>query len=376
MNAITLADRATADTGFRPFQVIEKRPENRLVTSFVLRPLDPSDWRPFEPGQFLVLKVPGPAGQPVLRHYSISCDPAIERTYRITVKREAAPEPGFPDGAGSCYLHDRVDVGSTLEIGGPRGAFRLDRESRRPVVLLSGGVGLTPLVSMLHAVARDPGRRAVYVHACRDGTVHALSDEVAMVARRRPDFLVHTVYQSPTDADRAARRHDSEGFVTRSLLQRLLPLDDYDFYMCGPPAFMQAVYGLLRDLGVRKERIAYEFFGPATMLDPAAETAPSPRPEAPAEPIPTVGMGPSMSVTFARSNLTAPWTDGAGSLLDLAEANGLSPEFSCRSGVCGTCRARLVDGEVRYTEEPLDPLADGEVLLCCSHPVRSIVLDL
>lgn len=354
--------------GFRPFAVTSKRAENRLITSLWLRPLDAADWRPFQPGQYLILRLPDSGGTTVLRHYSISSDPADEGSYRITVKRESATGPGVPDGIGSLYLHDQAEVGTIVPVEGPRGEFHLDRASRRPVVLLSGGVGLTPVVSMLHALTADAERRVLFLHACRDGSVHTLADEIAALGQCRAGITIHTVYEQPTPADRAVARHHSEGFVTRELLQRLLPLDAYEFYLCGPTGFMQAVYRILRELGVPKERIRYEFFGPATVLDPDA-TPPAPPPAA-------SRAADGVTVTLARSNRTVPWDDGSGSLLDFVEAQGLTPAFSCRAGVCGTCKVGLTSGAVRYTEEPLDPVESDQVLLCCSRPAESVVLDL
>jgi len=358
--------------GFKRYRVVAKRPENRLITSLMLSPLDQADWRTFEPGQFLVFKVPGPAGRPVPKQYSVSSSPRMKDAYRITVKREAAPAPGLPDGVGSCFLHDKVEVGSVLEAQGPRGDFTLDRSSNRPVVLLSGGVGLTPMLAMLDVLVHETARRVTYIHGCLDGSLHAMRDEVAALAAVRPGVTVRTVYQQPTQADREARRFDAEGFITRERLQAWLPLDDYDFYLCGPPGFMKAVYGALRSLGVAKERIAYEFFGPATVLDedvrqPAASAGPVALP---------VIHTDQPSVTLRKSGRVAAWSSGTASLLDFVEAQGLSPEFSCRAGVCGTCKADLVSGTVRYVEEPLDPPGAGHVLLCCSQPVGPVVLDL
>lgn len=258
---------ATPAARFRRFRVLEKRRDNDLITSFVLAPEDPADWCTFHPGQFLSLKIPRTEGRPILRNYSVSSDPAIWGSYRITVKREAAPQADLPDGIGSSYLHDQIEVGSTLDMAGPRGHFYLDETSTRPLVLLSGGVGLTPMVAMLHVAARQTGRKIWFIHACRNGDHQALADEVKAVAAQHPMIVSHTVYQSPNDADRIAGRFDSEGFIDRECLQALLPPDDYDCYLCGPPAFMQAVYDTLRSLGIPDERIAYEFFGPATVLN-------------------------------------------------------------------------------------------------------------
>lgn len=369
MNAFA-APVSMRTNGFRNLRVTAKVRESAIITSFHLEPTDPAGWRPFEPGQFLVFRIPTAEGS-VLRNYSVSCSPERQGSYRITVKREAALASGLPNGVGSTYLHDQVNVGDELQAEGPRGDFVLDRQSNRPVVLLSGGVGLTPLVSMLYALAGTE-RRAFFIHACDNGDVHALRNEVEALAESRPGMTAHFCYRFPTDADRAAGRHHSKGVVSRQLLQELLPLDDYDFYLCGPAPFMQVVHGTLRGLGVPKQRIAYEFFGPATLLEtPGDPVSVAAAPVAVAE----VPAG-AVTVEFRKSGRTAIWDGAADSLLVFAEVQGLSPNFSCRSGICGTCKSHLVAGEVAYFEEPLDELAPGEVLLCCSRPRGPVVLDL
>jgi uncharacterized protein len=363
---------STSRSRFRELKVAAKMRESSIITSFHLEPVEPEGWRPFEAGQFLVFRIPVREGKDfVRRNYSVSGSPESKGGYRITVKREAAPRADVPGGVSSCYLHDHVEVGDVLMAEGPRGDFVLDRQSSRPVVLLSGGVGLTPLVSMLHALAGTE-RRVFFIHACDNGEVHALRDEVEKLAASRPGMTAHFCYRFPTDQDRAARRHHSEGVITRELLQRLLPLDDYDFYLCGPSPFMQAVHGMLRGLGVPRQRIAYEFFGPATLLEPTA--APVSAPMLPTTPV-SVPSDPA-TVEFRRSGRTAAWNPAAESLLAFAEDQGLVPNFSCRAGICGTCKSKLLAGEVTYFEEPLDDLASGEVLLCCSKPQGPIVLDI
>lgn len=368
MNAFA-ASVSTRRTGFRDLRVTAKVRESSIITSFHLEPIEPEGWRDFEPGQFLVFRIPLRSGRDfVLRNYSISCSPERKDGYRITVKRETSVTAGVPDGVSSCFLHDHVDVGDVVMAEGPRGDFVLDRESGRPVVLLSGGVGLTPLVSMLHALAATE-RRAVFIHACDNGEVHALRDEVKALAASNPGVTAHFCYRFPTDADRAAGRFHSEGVVTRELLQSLLWLDDYDFYLCGPSPFMQAVHATLRGLGVARERIAYEFFGPATLLEPPPEKLAS-------SPASAAAHSGATMVEFRKSGVTAVWDANAESLLAFAEDQGFAPQFSCRAGICGTCKSHLVAGEVAYFEEPLDELAAGEVLLCCSKPQGSVVLDL
>lgn len=370
---------------FRALRVIDKVRESSVITSFHLKPVDPATWKPFLPGQFLVVRVPAQAagGRAVPRSYSVSSSPGREGHYRITVKREAAPSPGVADGVGSCWLHDHINIGDMIEASGPRGEFHLDAASPRPVVLLSGGVGLTPLVSMLHAL-KGTSRPVYFIHACDHGGVHALRNEVLYLAGSRAGIHVHFCYRFPTEADHALRLHQSEGVLTAELLARLLPRGDLDYYLCGPPPFMKAVYGLLRTGGVPKARIAYEFFGPATVLEEDVErhvatVIPSAVPSLPSGPPATAADAAAAvapSVEFRRAGKRVDWTDTAHSLLDLAEEQGLRPDFSCRSGVCGTCKTRVLSGDVSYFEEPLDPVEAGHALICCARPKGHVVLDI
>ncbi|MFD2842147.1 2Fe-2S iron-sulfur cluster-binding protein [Paracoccus cavernae] len=241
---------------------------------------------------------------------------------------------------------------------------------------MSGGVGLTPMISMLKVLAQTSDRPVWFIHACDSREVHALHGEVAALAAQREGVHVHYCYRNATDEDRAEGRHHSEGLLTRETLQALLPLDDYEAYLCGPPPFMKAVYGLLTGLGIAKDRIAYEFFGPASLLGedvPASEVS-----EAVTEVVTAVApdAGEGTQIVLGRSGRSIPWNDKAESLLSLLEDAGLKPEFSCRAGVCGTCVQGLVSGEVDYFEEPLDEPEAGQVLLCCCRPKTSVVLDL
>lgn len=359
--------------GFRGLKVVAKIVESSLITSFKLEAADGSALPTFRPGQFLVFKIPSrDAKGYVLRNYSLSGAPDDLSHYRISVKREPSAGPGLPVGLGSNYLHDSVMVGDVLTADGPRGEFALDEVSDRSVVLLSGGVGLTPMVAMLHALAHRSDRRTLFLHSCENGDVHALRDEVNGLIGQRPGLSAHFCYRAPSAEDRIANRFDSEGFITRDVMQSLLCLDDYDFYLCGPPPFMQAMYQSLRGLGVVKDRIAYEFFGPATVLD----TEVKPKPIAPTVGAPPAPADGAITVEFRRSGIVAEWNASAQSLLAFAEDQGLTPDFSCRAGICGTCTSRVISGDVNYFEDPLEDVAQGELLLCCSRPKTAIVLDL
>ena len=378
---------------FRRFSVIRKHREAEGITSFHLAPADGAALWPARPGQYLTLRLPVPGG-PVLRTYSLSSDVADRTQYRISVKREAMP--GVPAGVGSCWLHDHLAEGDTVEIAAPRGGFVLDEASARPVLLLAGGIGVTPLLSMLHRLAQG-GRRVVFVQACENGAVHALRDEVAALATASGGRIVaRSVYRQPSPGD----RFDAEGAVDKAFLQSLLPLDHYEVYLCGPTGFMVGMWRLLTGLGLREEDIRYEFFGKQTSLPrlaaegvPVQAHVPARAPAAiaglafltnpaargieedlPAPVAPDAAPAKGPTVVFARSGREAVWTGGT--LLELAEAAGLEPEFSCRSGICNSCRTEIREGSVSYVEQPLTPPAPGKVLLCCSQPQGRVVLDL
>ena len=377
------AGAAAVDRAFREYRVMARRDESRIITSLVLAPLDGAPVPDYRPGQHLVFRLNAGGGN-ILRHYSVSGDPADHSLLRISVKREPAPpgRPELPAGLGSAYMHDHARVGDVLSAAGPLGGFVLDEDSERPVLLLSAGVGLTPMMAMLHRLVRDSARRVYFVHACENGEVHAFAEEVRALAAARPGVAAHFRYRCATDEDLARGRCHSRGLVDKELLQSLLPLDDYDVYLCGPPPFMQAGWSLLRGLGIAPGRIHYEFFGPATVLEAqeatvaSAASSPSADDRQAAEPAAEPQSASAALVRFGPAGLGVPWDDACPSLLDLAERAGLDPDFNCRAGLCGTCMSTLVRGTVEYFEEPLDPPPEGKVLLCCSRPVGPVAIDL
>lgn len=368
-------------TKTREFVVVRKVIESEMINSYYLEPKDKGLLAPFKPGQFLTfeLDIPGVTDS-VIRSYSLSSSSQRAEYYRVTIKREPAPQGGseVPPGLGSNYFHDCVSVGSTLKVLAPRGQFYLDEESARPVVLLSGGVGLTPMVSMLESLAVSGSNRPVwFVHACDNGRLHAMREHTRKLVDGHKHFNAHFCYRVPEEADVLGRDYGQEGFITMEWLQSVLPFGSYDFYLCGPTPFMQAMYKGLKSLEVPDERINYEFFGPSTILK-----------EAPVEaPLVTQPSGLDLTqiervssndihVQFTSGDKAVTWDDGSHSLLDFAEANGLAPNFSCRSGICNDCKCKLLDGEVEYFEEPLDMPAEGEVLICCARPKTPVHIDI
>lgn len=377
-----MTDTAPSERRFRDYRVLERRDESATIVSFVLSPADGGPAPAFRPGQHLAFRLPVD-GQTVLRNYSLSGDAA--QPLRISVKRESAPAGlDVPPGQGSFYLHQHVQPGAVLSAAGPLGEFVLDEDSQRPVVLLSGGVGLTPMLAMLHRLVGSTERPVYFIHACDNGAAHAFRQEVLELAARRTQVQVRFVYRHPDAEDERNAHHCASGLITRAQLQSWLPLDDYDVYLCGPSGFMQMNYGLLRSLGIARERIHYEFFGPATVLDDeAAQTLV--RADQPAAaghvqtllvPAETADQTASQMVIFLPDGRQARWHEGCESLLALAEEAGLSPDFNCRSGLCNTCMCTLVSGQVDYLEEPLDAVPEGKVLLCCSRPQGPVVVDL
>jgi ferredoxin-NADP reductase/MOSC domain-containing protein YiiM/predicted pyridoxine 5'-phosphate oxidase superfamily flavin-nucleotide-binding protein len=359
--------------GFRSFVVDRKEPESETITSFYLVPEDGAPLPEFLPGQFLTfeLNIPGQP-TPVIRTYSLSDSPNSD-CYRVSIKRETAPadQPDLPPGLSSNYFHDQVEVGTKLRVGAPRGKFHLDPDSERPVVLLSGGVGLTPMISMMNAIVHSRSQRPVwFIHGARNGREQAMGAHVRRVAGENDNVHVHIRYSQPGPDDIEGRAYDSRGRVDIALLKQVLPFDDYDFFLCGPTPFMRSLYCGLLSLGVSEARIHYEFFGPASALkEEAKPVGKAPVPTAEAE------LAGGIEVTFARSGVTASWDPACESILDLAERRGLNPDYSCRSGICHTCMCELTEGEVEYLEEPLDKPDPGGVLICCSRPKTRVVIE-
>jgi hypothetical protein len=353
---------------YTELEIFKIEPESEIIRSFYLRRADGKPLDPWVAGQFLPIrvKVPGEA-QPVLRTFTLSTTPNPDH-YRLSIRC------GGEGSLVSRYLHDHGRPGLHIEAMTPRGKFTLAPGSARPVVFVSGGVGITPMIAMAGHIVEEGRRTGKYrpvwfVHGANNGRAHAFAAHLRELAAQHPAMKLHIRYSQPGADDRLGVTHDGEGHVTIDVLKELLPFDDYDFYLCGPPPFMQSLYDGLAGIGVRRERIYYESFGGGTALKPEAKA------EAPAA---HPGDG-AVSVRFARSAVTAEWSRERGSLLELAEAVGLAPVFGCRSGICGTCATRISNGAVQYIEEPLARRGEGQVLLCCSVPAEGaagIVLDL
>lgn len=362
--------------GWRKFQVerIEDANESGSARSFYLRPHDRKPIPGFAPGQFLTFRarVPGSATQPV-RCYSLSDRPRDEY-FRITVKR-------VPNGLVSGWMHEQVKQGDILDVRTPSGKFVLDLEDHAPIVLIAGGVGITPFLCMLEALDQRRGARETWcLYAAPNGEEFVHRDRFEALAKARDDLRVLFVHGKPTKSDRegmdstpvarAGAVAQWEGRVGRPLLEELLPEtapQTHHFFICGPPPMMDAVANGLTEWGVAKERIHLEAFGPksaaAARRLPDAGDAPD---QSPAE---------ARLVTFGRSSKEATWEPDGGSLLDLAGAQGISIDAGCCAGDCGTCMTAIKGGSVRYLQDPTFEVTEGCCLPCVALPASDLVLD-
>ncbi|WP_217545668.1 MOSC and FAD-binding oxidoreductase domain-containing protein [Streptomyces sp. GbtcB6] len=347
--------------GFRPLRVARIVPETADVSSVHLGTTDGTPLPEARPGQYLSLRLAVDGTARAVRSYSLSCAPAAG-TYRISVKHE-------PHGKVSGYIHARLRAGDLMDVAGPRGTFVLE-EGTGPVVLLSAGIGVTPVLAMLHRLAavRDP-RPVWWIHTARDRAHHAFADEAHALLAWLPHAREHVYYTAATP--HLDENHITLGRPTAASLTALGIPADADAYLCGPTAFMDDLSGHLRELGLRPERIRTERFGTLAAVNPGVTPTAPVRPHQPPGP---PGTGPL--VTFTRSGITTPWSPARASLLELAEACAIPTRWSCRTGVCHTCVTPLVTGDITYTTPPLELPEPGTVLVCCTTPATEVVLDL
>jgi uncharacterized protein len=366
-DTILMSEVATPDwRDWRNFVVVRKVKESEEITSFYLKPEDGDDIPSFQPGQFLTIKldIPGQP-KPVLRTYSLSDYPEPCDTYRLSIKREPAPRDlDIPPGLSSNFMHDQVQEGSIVPAKPPSGKFVLDVRKSIPAVLVSNGVGITPMIAMAKACSRlNPNRSIWFLHGARDGQYHAFRDEVQTLAGQNPNLQIHFAYSRPRPEDEG--QFQSTGYVDTALIQTLVS-QEAEFFLCGSPPFLNAIREGLQQWGVPENQVYFESF-----MKAKARTAPS----ASASSVSVSVEG--AEIVFAKSGRALTWESEHDSILELAEANDLNPDYSCRAGICGTCMCKILEGEVDYQEEPTAAIADDSVLIYISKPKTSrVVLEL
>ena len=360
---LSFEEQAPAWPGFRQMRVAHIHKESATVTSFVLGPIEGQPLAIFQAGQYVVLRLlVDPAKPPVLRSYSLSDLPGAGH-FRISVKSEV-------NGIGSSFLCDRTQEGDVLEVSAPRGSFTL-RAGENPVVLLSAGVGATPVLSMLHSLVAEQSQREIWwIYGARNRVNHPFAEESRSLLKQLSRGRGYIVYSRPAAIDHFGADFDAAGHIDTALLERIGVSQSSDFYLCGPSSFLQSMGDGLRHWGVLAWNVHTEIFGSLEAITPGmAQVDHTPHP-----PQGPPGSGPSVS--FARSGITAAWDPKFGSLLELAEACDVPVRWSCRAGVCHTCMTGLIGGSVVYNPEPLERPASGNVLVCCSQPNAGVTLDL
>ncbi|MDP3858522.1 MAG: FAD-binding oxidoreductase [Stagnimonas sp.] len=346
--------------GARRFRVRRRAPENGdgSIVSFELEPVDGQPLPAFLPGQFLgfELPLPGGAGQAAsteIRCYSLSDRPDPDH-YRVTIRRVVG-------GRGSGYFHDQVQVGTVLSVRAPSGRFRLGPDDGRPLVLIGGGIGITPMLSMLASRLRQPLRQDLWLfYGTRDATDQIMGSWLDAAARQHPQLHLQLCHSRPAGNERLGLDYQHAGHVDLPLLRRVLPSPHCHFHVCGPRAMLESLVPALRDWGVPEADIHYEAFGPASL--------------APGQPH-EAGEDVAWQVRFTRSGRTLSWTQRRGSLLELAEAAGLVIDSGCRAGSCGSCRTGIESGAVRYRQAPGFDCGAGHCLPCVCVPASDLALS-
>jgi ferredoxin-NADP reductase len=361
------ADEAkSAWNGVRKFSVTQKVMECGDTYSFYLKPHDGKALPQFKPGQYLTfqLNVPG-LGKPLVRCYSLS-DCAKRTHYRVTIKRCPPAEGGHPPGVGSSYFCDHVKVGDILDVKAPNGHFFLEMEKERPVVLISGGVGVTPMVSMANALLEAGSTREIwFFHGARNSSDHMFKNYMQLLADNK-NVHVHVCYSKPSGSDAKGSDYHHERRVSVDLFKELLPSNNYEYFLCGPGAFMESITEDLRKWGVPDEWVHFEAFGPASVRRAA-------KPEAKvAVTFPPFG---GLEVTFARSGKKVEWQGGGRSILELAEEARIKIDAGCRAGNCGSCLVAIKSGKVEYITAHGADVEEGSCLACICRPASALVID-
>jgi ferredoxin-NADP reductase/MOSC domain-containing protein YiiM len=361
LNAAAAAHPAAS--GFRRLEMTAIDRESEDVLSLTMRSPDGHPLPAALPGQYVVLRLPQPTGAPLFRSYSLSGPRSTER-YRISVKLE-------PNGAGGSYLHQRVHVGDVIDVSSPRGNFVL-QEGERPVVLLSAGIGATPVLAMLHALAAARSTRPVlWLHAARDRRHHPFVDEIRSLMPSLANGRLYVCYSKPAPQDRLGEDFDAIGHLSQSVFDAVGLSRDAEIYICGPARFMADMKAALAAVGVTPKQIHLELFNGSESRTPGVvggtvRAAHVPEDDADTGPL----------VSFARSGIAAHWKPSCQSILELAEACDVPVRWACRTGVCHNCESGLISGAVGYAPQPLDSPADGNLLICCSQPKGDVVVDL
>ncbi len=364
----TSKDEIGSWSGYRPFRVAKLVKETATCTSVYLQPEDGKPIASFRPGQHLTFKfqIPGQS-KPVVRCYSLSDRPG-KNYYRISVKAAAPPrdKPDAAPGKASNFVSSVLAQGDRIEVKSPSGHFVLDEQSQRPLVLLAGGIGITPMISMVNHLIQTQSKRHIYLlYGLRNGNDHAFKQHLTELSQDQPNFLAVNCYSRPGAEDQQGVDYHVKGFVSVDILKQILPDNQCQFYMCGPPAFMTSLYHGLMKWGVPKSSVSYEAFGPASIGKANKKDASRT----------SDGSAPTPAINFSRSGTVANWNPDSETLLELAKENDIYIDSGCRAGSCGTCATGLISGNVTYPEPENVQCEPGKCLVCIARPDGPVELD-
>lgn len=358
--------------GIRELKVSAVVDETELVKSIYLTDPAGKTLPTFEPGQYLTCHFPTAAGEkPLVRCYSLSDRPR-EEYYRLTVKLCGPPAhtPHVPPGRGSSRIH-ALEVGDTLPVGAPRGGFFLDPRRNVPLVLVAGGIGVTPMVSMLAALAEAGDEREVYFfYGVRNSNEHLLRDQLTQIVAGRDNIHCFVAYSQPLEGDEEFIDFQYRGRISEQYISSVVPTGQFDYYLCGPGQMMQSLVESLLASGVHEDRILYEAFGPASIQKPV------PAKEVDAGQPATVSPSETATIRFATSESEAAWREECESLLQLIEEAGVRIDSGCRAGNCGICVTRVLEGDIATVKEPGAATPEGHCLACISVPASPLVLEI
>ena len=353
-------------SGWRKFRVARIKEENATIKSYYLTSHDGKDVAQFLPGQHLTfrLKVPGKS-KPVIRCYSLSDDANRTDRYRVSIRRQAAPmgSTDIPDGVSSCFFHDELVQGSVLDVRAPNGKFYLDTLEQTPIVLVAGGIGLTPSLSMINTLYKMESDRSIDLFfAVRTADDLIMQERFNWLTRKMSNFRVHYFIFDLADEGVGNDRYNGYLSVERMFrtLSEIVNPADVDFYVCGPPPMMDAIVGGLGESGIDSQRIHFESFGPTSVSKSS---------------VPVSELSKTHMVDVQVSGKSVKWSVDSGTLLDAAEDAGVPMESGCRAGSCGTCLTAILEGEVEYIDEAGTDIEEGSCLPCIAIPRTNLKLN-
>lgn len=341
---------------YRDFIIAKISAESTTIKSFYLKPIDNEPLDTYLPGQFIQakIKIEG-LDKELVRNYTLSDSPKKEY-YRLTIKRE-------DNGMVSKHFHDVIKVGDLIKLSKPTGYFYMPINDPKPIVLLSGGVGITPMLSILEYITEnEPFKKVLFLHSSVNKDVQPMMPRLKALELSNGNLFLSIHHSNPNDYEVQYLDYHNKGHITKEYLSKVLPSTESDFYICGPTGFMEAMSEYLLELGIKESNINFEFFGEGKKLGQQASIQ-----EMEVE---------NFKVNFTKSGIETNWNGETSSILELAESVGLTPKFSCRMGTCSTCETVLINGSIEYDPEPFMENATNKIFICCAKPVSNIEIEL